>query len=120
MAKHKLKEDEFDEEGGIPLTQVNIVDTDTSTLQSDFIPPPKRFCEECQVLCPYRARHCHECNRCVRKFDHHCFWIGGCVGELNHGRFLLMLIFLSWQEIIGFTIALNGKSQRMHAYPEDL
>ena len=88
----------------------------------EFVPtvnlPAKRFCEACNHEQPYRSRHCWECNRCVRKFDHHCFWIGGCVGELNHGKFFLFLVFQTWQEILAFLIAADGRSQAKIKYSD--
>lgn len=68
--------------------------------------PNKRFCEECEVLVPYRAKHCKQCEECVAKFDHHCFWLGGCIGELNHFRFTCYLVLesiaLDWIALLCF------------------
>mmetsp|Transcript_25523 Transcript_25523/g.44507 ORF Transcript_25523/g.44507 Transcript_25523/m.44507 type:complete len:254 (-) Transcript_25523:2550-3311(-) len=68
--------------------------------------PNKRYCQECELLCPYRAKHCNKCEECIAKYDHHCFWLGSCVGQLNHFRFVTYLIFecvsLDWVALLSF------------------
>ena len=52
----------------------------------------RRWCAECQVFQPVRAKHCKACGRCVERFDHHCLWLGSCVGRRNHRRFFWLLV----------------------------
>jgi len=52
----------------------------------------RRWCAECHVFQPVRAKHCRACGRCVERFDHHCLWLGSCVGRRNHRRFFWLLV----------------------------
>jgi palmitoyltransferase len=61
-----------------------------------------RFCLDCMIDIPLRAKHCYTCNRCITTFDHHCFWIGNCIGERNKKIFIIFLIIHSVE--IGFII----------------
>jgi palmitoyltransferase len=61
-----------------------------------------KFCIECMIDIPLRAKHCGTCNKCITTFDHHCFWVGNCIGEKNKRKFILFLLVHSVE--IGLTI----------------
>jgi hypothetical protein len=50
-----------------------------------------RFCTQCLIDMPLRARHCRMCQKCVSTYDHHCPWLGNCVGERNRKHFYAYL-----------------------------
>ena len=55
-----------------------------------------RYCKECLMDMPLRARHCRLCQKCISTYDHHCPWLGNCIGERNRKHFY---VFLWLQEI---------------------
>jgi hypothetical protein len=63
---------------------------DKKDITQDII--ESKFCLECMIDIPLRAKHCFTCNKCVSTFDHHCFWVGNCIGERNKRIFLIFLI----------------------------
>lgn len=51
-----------------------------------------RYCMDCHIDLPLRAKHCIDCGFCVATFDHHCSWVANCVGERNKMKFFLFLV----------------------------
>ncbi|KAK0410027.1 hypothetical protein QR680_004903 [Steinernema hermaphroditum] len=44
-----------------------------------------RYCYDCKLIKPDRARHCMSCGFCVLKFDHHCPWINKSALTMSEG-----------------------------------
>ena len=68
----------------------------------------RRWCGQCGLWQPLRAKHCRVCDRCVRRYDHHCIWLGSCVGERNHGLFWWYLLVDSAVGVWGFRLLLTA------------
>jgi hypothetical protein len=75
---------------------VDMVNKDNTVLEKKDMTATEiydnKFCLDCMIDVPLRAKHCYTCDKCITTFDHHCFWIGNCVGERNKRIFIIFLI----------------------------
>lgn len=73
-----------------------------------------KWCEDCNMWMPLRAKHCRICNMCVATFDHHCTMIGTCIGERNHCRFWWFLFFQTLEICVAISIVHSGFEYRKY------
>ena len=66
-----------------------------------------RYCTQCLIDMPLRARHCRMCQKCVSTYDHHCPWLGNCVGERNRKHFYIYLWLQQIQLIFAMILSLR-------------
>ncbi|KAL4461582.1 hypothetical protein ABPG74_016206 [Tetrahymena malaccensis] len=63
-----------------------------------------KICVECCIVKPKRSRHCETCKKCIRVYDHHCPWINNCVGANNYKYFIMFILFMWCNMLIGLLL----------------
>ncbi|KAL4238820.1 hypothetical protein ACF0H5_003527 [Mactra antiquata] len=72
---------------------------------------PWRYCEKCQLWCPFRCHHCTVCQKCILKKDHHCYLVGNCIGLKNQRYFIIMMFYVGIVGLGGGYITLQYVKQ---------
>lgn len=75
-----------------------------------------RYCTQCLIDMPLRARHCRMCQKCVSTYDHHCPWLGNCIGERNRKHFYLYLWLQQIQLIFILILAIKGMNSTIESH----
>ncbi|EAR94876.1 DHHC zinc finger protein (macronuclear) [Tetrahymena thermophila SB210] len=65
-----------------------------------------KICVECCIVKPKRSRHCEICKKCIRVYDHHCPWINNCVGANNYKYFIMFILFMWFNMLVGLLLIL--------------
>ncbi|KAL4490790.1 hypothetical protein ABPG72_021844 [Tetrahymena utriculariae] len=63
-----------------------------------------KICVECCIVKPKRSRHCETCKKCIRVYDHHCPWINNCVGANNYKYFIIFILFMWCNMLVGLLL----------------